>query len=171
MKVSKYVDRTELAAFFRRLADALENGGSDELECVDAFKKMKIGVKEEFGQLHLKAKIKVPDACLPSEEDEGGETPAKPKYSSLKKRMKTSFKVIVKMIHEDRTPPAEAVESFLADSALMVTYPGYGDEYYESYMRACDGLAEAFEDGDMEKLHRAVDALIHEKTRCHAKYD
>ena len=50
----------------------------------------------------------------------------------------------------------------------MVTYPGYGDEYYESYARACQALKTAFDSGDVERMHQAVDGLIHEKSRCHA---
>ena len=171
MKLNKYVDRSGLASFFRQLADALEKGGTDELECVDAFTKMKIGVKDEFGQLTLKMKVKIPDTCLPSEEDGGDETSARPKYKDLKKQMKSSFRMLVKMIHDGQVPPDRAVESFLADSALMVSYPGYGDEYYESYTRACEAFKAAFDSSDVETMHQAIDILVHEKSRCHAKYD
>jgi len=171
MKFNKYVDRSGLVSFFRQLADALEKGGTGELECVDEFKKMKIDVKDEFGQLTLKMKVKIPDTCLPSEEGGGDGTSARPKYKTLKKRMKSSFRMLVKMIHDGHVPPAQAVESFLADSALMVSYPGYGDEYYESYIRACEAFGAAFESGDVERMHQAIDVLVHEKSRCHAKYD
>lgn len=169
MKFNKYTDRTELAAFFRQLADAVEKGGSGEFECVDEFKKMKIGVKDEYGQMHLKVKIKVPETC--KEPEAGGKDSGMPKYKDLKKRMKSSFRVLVKMIHDGQVPPTEAVDAFLADSALMVGYPGYGDEYYESYTKACEAFKTAFESGDVAMMHQTVDALIHEKSRCHAKYD
>lgn len=171
MKFNKYVDRNGLASFFRQLADALEQGGTGELECVDEFTKMKIGVKDEYGQLTLKVKVKVPDTCVPSEEGGDADTPARPKYKDLKKRMKASFRVLVKMIHDGQTPPAQAVEEFLADSALMVSYPGYGDEYYERYTEACEAFKAAYESGDAERMHKAIDVLVHEKSRCHAKYD
>ena len=170
MKLNKYVDRIELAAFFRRLADALENGATDELECIGEFKKIKIDVKDEFGQLSLKMKVKAADSSAPGEND-GDEAACKPKYKDLKKRMKASFKMIVKTVHEGHLPPAEAVGSFLDDSALMVTYPGYGDEYYESYTQACAEFRKAFDSGDIKALSQAVDVLVHEKSRCHAKYD
>lgn len=171
MKLNKYIDRKELAAFFREFADALENGGADELACVDEFSKIKIGVKDEFGQIHLKVKVKAMDAGEPSEGTETEAELGKPKYKRLKKRMKSSFKLLVKTIHDGEIPPVEAVESFLADSALMVTYPGYGDEFYDSYTKACQTFKTAFGSGDLDAMHKAIDALAHEKSRCHAKYD
>jgi len=172
IKIQKYVDDKGLIAFLRDLADALENGGKDELACVEDFRKMKIGVKKEFGQINVKVRVKPEGVC---EADAGGEregdAPLKPKYSHLKKRMKSSFRLILKMIHEGLVPPAEAVESFLEDSRLMVTYPGYGDEYYASYVEVCERFEAAYQAGDLEKMHEAVDALAHEKSRCHAKYD
>ena len=171
-KLSKYVDQKGLADFFRSLADAVEKGDADEFACIDDFKKIKIGIKNEFGQINLKARIKGGKTCEPPLEGEAGEgTRAKPKYSTLKKRMRSSFKMLVNMIHDGNVPPREAVEAFLADSALMVTYPGYGDEYYESYTAICANFKAAFDSGDIEKMHAAVDALVHEKSRCHAKYD
>ncbi len=171
MKISKYVDRTELATFLRQLADAVENGGTGEFECVDDFRKMKIGVKNEYGKIGLKAKINIPDSCDPPECMVEECTQPKPSYKDLKKRMRSSFKMLVKLIHDGEIPPREAVDSFLKDSALMVTYPGYGDDYYESYTATCETLKAAFDSGDVTRMHKAVDALIHEKSRCHAKYD
>lgn len=168
--ISKYLDPKELAEFFRNLADAVENGGQGEFACVEDFRKMKIGVKKEYGQISLKAKFKAAKPCDPTVDAEAAE-PGKPKYKDLKKRMRGSFKMLVKMIHEGTVPPAEAVDAFLADSALMVTYPGYGDEYYEQYAAVCADFRAAYDSGDVERMHTAVDALVHEKSRCHAKYD
>ena len=170
MTISKYLDPKELAAFFRELADAVENGGHDEFACVDDFRKIKIGVKNEYGQISLKAKFKAAKPCAEEPVGEDGQ-PAKPKYKDLKKRMRSSFRIVLKMIHDGSVPPEEAVNAFLADSALMVAYPGYGDEYYESYTAVCAEFKAAYESGDLERMHAAVDALVHEKGRCHAKYD
>ncbi|MCJ2164403.1 MULTISPECIES: GAK system XXXCH domain-containing protein [unclassified Pseudodesulfovibrio] len=170
-KLNRYVDQKELADFFRTLADAIEKGGQDEFACIDNFKKIKIRVKNEFGQINLKARVKSAKPCEVSEDETVQAVDGKPKYSALKKRMKSSFRVLIKMIHDGIVPPKEAVESFLADSALMVTYAGFGDEYYESYTLACAALREAFDSGDIEKMHASVDVLIHEKSRCHAKFD
>jgi len=85
--------------------------------------------------------------------------------------MRSTFKMLVNMIHDGTVPPREAVDSFLDDSALMITYPGYGDEFYESYATACAAFKTAYEAADIEKMHETIDVLVHEKSRCHAKYD
>ena len=169
-KMNQHADAKGVADFLRLLAENIENGGRDEFACLEDFRKIKIGIKNEFGQLSMKVRIKAAKPCEGMTEDsEAAE--GKLKYSSLKKRMKSSFRVLVNMIHEGNVPPREAVDAFLADSALMVTYPGYGDEFYDHYILVCDEFKAAYESGDMEKMNTAVDALIHEKSRCHAKYD
>ena len=171
IKIQKYLDDKELALFFRDLADGLENGGKDELACVEDFRKIKIGIKKEFGRMNLKVRVKPADGCEDAADGDEGETPSKPKYSHLKKRMKSSFRLLRKTIADGQVPPAEAVDSFLADSRLMLTYPGCGDEYYASYAEACGKFDAAFRSGDLARMQEAVDALTEEKNRCHAKYD
>ncbi|GAB7023121.1 GAK system XXXCH domain-containing protein [Salidesulfovibrio brasiliensis] len=176
IKIEKYIEKKDLITFFREIADAIEGSSSEELACFEDFKKVKISIKNEFGQMAVKAKIKQERECdATGEEAEtapaGEGVAAKPKYKDLKKRMKRSFKMIVKMTHDETLPPKEAVDSFLEDSELMVAYPGYGDEYYEDYTKACAEFAEAYKAEDMERLKAAVDELANQKGRCHAKYD
>jgi len=172
-RILKYIEREELPAFFRELADAIESGGTDEYVCMDDIAKFKIGGKAEFGKVKLKAKFKTSDECVDEtiRAEAGVDGIGKPRYADLKKRMRTSFKMLLKMIHDGQMPPAGAVESFLGDSALMVTYSGYGDEFYDRYTEVCEQFRTAYEAGDMDAMHTAIDALIHEKSRCHAKYD
>jgi XXXCH domain-containing protein len=170
-KIDRYTDTQGLAAFLRGLADAVEQGGGDEYACVNDFKKMKISVKREFGQIALKAKFKSASQCSAEEGGVEAVPGGLPRYKSLKKRMKESFKIIFTMIHDGTMPPDEAVLSFLADSALMVTYPGYGDEFYPAYTEACRAFEAAYKAGDMARLNETVDALAHQKGHCHAKYD
>lgn len=169
-KIQRTLDKKELAEFLRELANGIENGGKDELAGVEDFGKIKIGIKDEFGQISLKAKIK-PAKSVETDLEGDTQSPGKPKYKHLKKRMKSTFKVLVKMIHDGQVPPKEAVDVFLEDSKLMVSYPGYGDEYYDDYTKACENFQTAFESGDVAKMHETIDVLVHEKSRCHAKYD
>lgn len=175
-KISRYIEPDELPAFLRELADAIENGGQGDLACIEDMAKFKIRGKAEFGQVKVKAKFKTSSECrdeaIAEEAEATGEaTVPKPKYSTLKKRMRSSFKLILKMVHDGEMPNDEAVKSFIEDSALMVTYPGYGDEFYDQYTVVCDRFEKAYEAKDMDAMHAAVDELIHEKSRCHAKYD
>lgn len=168
-KIARFMEKQELVSFFRDVADALEKGGKPGLEALEDFRKLKIGVKNEFGQLELKMKIK-PEKQEAAAADASGQ-PGLPKYKTLKKRMKSSFKMIFTMLHDGAMPPEQAVESFLSDSDLMVRYAGYGDEYYEDYTKACESFRKAYEAGDVQTLVAAVDALAEQKGRCHAKYD
>ncbi|CCH49985.1 GAK system XXXCH domain-containing protein [Pseudodesulfovibrio piezophilus] len=177
LKIDTFMPREDLADFFRRLAHALETGEGGELACAREFKKIKISLKDEYGQVSLRARVKSASECqaeepdsLPSETLHTPPAPAKPKYKFLKKRMGSSFKVLFKMIHQGKMPPAAAVEEFLNDSRIMVSYPGYGDPAYDAYMAACDEFAAAYESGDLKRLNMTVDTLVHQKGHCHAKY-
>lgn len=178
LKMAKYISREELPDFFRELAHAIETGEGGDLSCANEFKKMKFSVKDEYGQISLRAKIKSAAECVSEDIDviedsdgtDPGAVPPKPKYKALKKRMGKSFDVIFKMIHQGQMPPKAAVEEFLADSKLMVAYPGYGDPYYEEYIAACDAFAAAYAVADMEQLNETVDKLVHQKGHCHARY-
>lgn len=183
-KTERYIARDKFPELLRELADILEGKAPDNLECPSDFHKFKLKAKESYGQLEVKLKVSDGEVCTVRDEDtaepgieapeDGGlpdEKSAKPSYKKLKERMKRSFKMIFRMIHDDELPPRAAVEEFLKDSALMVTYPGYGDEYYEEYSRVCSAFSEAFEAQDMDALHETVDQLQALKSHCHARYD
>lgn len=172
-RMTKHMDAADLPAYFRALADALEKGGEGEFACVEAFRKFKISGKNVYGKVSLRARFKTDAECRADEALLDGTDGAQPKpdYTTLKKRMRSSFKTLIRMIHDGESPPEQAVESFLDDSALMVTYPGYGDEFYDEYTEACNAFRAAWEADDMERMGETIDVLIHEKSRCHAKYD
>lgn len=172
-KIEKYLEENEVPAFLRELADAIEHGGSEEYACTDDFKKFKIEGRNEYGKVVVRAKFKSASECGPPPEllaEVGGE-PSRPSYTNLKKRMKSSFRMITGMVHQNLLPPQEAMDSFLSDSALMVTFSGYGDEYYDEYTRTCDELKAAHDAEDMDGLKTAAIELAKQKGRCHAKYD
>lgn len=171
VKVERFITREELPGFFRGLADALETGGEGEFVCVEDFSGIKISIKEEFGQVSLKMKTKPRKCETRLDADPDDPASGKPSYKSLKKRMKASFKLIYKMLQEDQAPPAPAVEAFLAESRLMVTYPGMGDEYYDEYVATCGEFEAAFAAGDMAAMKAGAVELASQKGRCHAKYD
>ncbi len=133
---------------------------------------MKISVKDEFGQVSVKIKfrsdlgdLEAPDCAC------GGTLPGgMPSYKSLKKRMRSSFKSVYQAVHAGRMPSGDAVAAFVAESRLMVQYPGYGDPYYAAYDTAVNAFEAAWQAQDIHALHAAVDALNHLKTDCHQRY-
>ncbi|MCT4535724.1 GAK system XXXCH domain-containing protein [Halodesulfovibrio sp.] len=172
-KITRTITRAELPDFLRNLADACETEPVEGIpNCTNA-KKIRLSVKDEYGQLTVKLKINASiDECDRCEECEcGGTRPdGLPRYKRLKKRMGTSFKVIFKALHQHATPPEEAVRDFIADSRLMTKYPGKGDPLYAEYDKLTDALEQAWQANDMQKFHETVDAMNHMKTECHHKY-
>jgi XXXCH domain-containing protein len=134
--------------------------------------KIKLVIKREFGELQAKMKVEPMHPGCSCDPELGCVTTADEpeKYSRLKKRMKHSFKAIRSSLEAGRAPAAEAVESFLADSEVMVCYPGHGDEFYLDYSRACRELTRAWKAGDLEAMAAAAQALETRKNECHDRY-
>lgn len=177
-RIEKHINPEDLPDFFRKIAAALENGTTQDtayLAGIEGFKKLKLDIRNEYGQTSIKIKAK-PSKSGTMVIREGAEDEfiqAKPKYSNLKKRMKISFKTIFKALHAGTLPPAEAVEEFVADSHIMIgfTDKGYGDEYYEEYINACEAFKKAFDEGNVEQAHKLCDEINSIKAHCHSKYD
>jgi len=175
-KIERTMQRGELPAFFRELADALEQDGDSALSGLSRSRKFKISAKDEFGHLSVKIKVKSQrgEAGVPAEgaAAEGEERPqGKPRYKDIKKRMKVEFRLIVKALHEGGLPPKETVDRFVADAGLMVTFPGKGEEFYEDFSHAVEEFASAYAAGDRLAMGAMAEALAHQKARCHAIYD
>lgn len=172
-KTSFSITRQELPAVLRRIADALERddaadapasgetgGETDPLlgAGLGEFRKFKLNAKHAFGHMEVVLKVKTPDAPAFAPTAAGaasaGDTPdgarplrpaGRPSYKSLKKRMRSSFKALRQAVQAGTMPHPDAAASFLADSLLMVEYPGYGDEHYDVYRTATEALRAALE--------------------------
>ncbi len=180
-KIKKNITQEELPDFLRKIADALENGAPESdayLVVIEGFKKLKINIRNDFGHTAVKVTAKpMPESPQISADDTETEYPieietetGKPKYKTLKKRMKSSFRAIFKAIHAGNFPTVEAIDEFITDSHLMVSYEGFGDEYYAEYITACDAFQEAVEKKDIEAAHKACDELNSIKAHCHAQH-
>lgn len=177
------VGADEAPVFFNKLADGMREGhlavGDVDLE-LDGFKSLSISLKQEDSGVY-KAKIKLkynqpphtPECeCPPCKAadaygiDEGG----KPKYKSLKKRMKSDFKVIHQTLLGGSLPDGMVMERFIEDSRVMCTYPGKGDEYYAKYLEAVDAFAIAVEQGDLDAAKGRQQDLYESMKECHDRY-
>jgi XXXCH domain-containing protein len=178
-KIEKYIQPGELPEFLRKIADALEGEASEEdayLVMIEGFKKLKINIRNEYGHTAVKVTAKpmsmdkeeCSEAEVVSQAEQSSST--KPKYKNLKKRMKASFKVIFKSVHAGTLPPPEVVDEFMADSRTMVSFEGYGDEYYDEFIAACDKFQQACNDSDVEAAHNACDEINSITAHCHSRY-
>ncbi len=192
-KLEKTLDRGDLASFLRHLADEAQSGALSFPQGqvpLAGMKALKITVKDTGRALRAKVRIKFPkpgepDArpgspagppgpTAPDTADAGtagGETaPARPRYASLKKRMKRDFKDIGASLAAGFDPKPAVVASFLADSRLMTTYRGKGDASYPDYLAALAAFETAAASGEPEAMVQAYRELAARKKQCHARH-
>jgi XXXCH domain-containing protein len=84
--------------------------------------------------------------------------------------MDKDFKALVKAAEAGAVPAAGQVAPFVADSRLMCTYPGKGDEFYSAFLAAVDAFEAAVASSDAAAFAEAVGGLARLKKDCHAKY-
>ncbi|NMC49263.1 MAG: GAK system XXXCH domain-containing protein [Desulfovibrio sp.] len=177
-KLGKDLGRNELAAFLRQLADEAQQGALSfpgGPVGLSGMKALKITIKDAGPGLRAKVRIKFPKPDTP-DASRGGRRPAlqaspvRPRYNSLKKRMKRNFKDIGAALAAGFAPKSELVATFVADSRLMTTYRGKGDEAYPAYLEAVSAFAAAAAAGDVEAMVPAYRELAAGKKRCHARY-
>lgn len=174
IKIQKVLDATRAAEFFNTLGMAIALAGDSRLADLalplSAYEKIKLTLKQEGESFILKAKVKEVETAPPGEETLGKEDQGKIPYKTLKKRMKGSFAELKKLLAQNLLPSGETVRQFLDDSSLMITYPGKGDEHYESYRRCCQEFEKAFASGDLEAIRKALTLVEACKKACHDQY-
>lgn len=152
---------------------------------------LKIGIKHLGASSLLKVSLKFPalglaalptPAAIDSETTAGEDAPeaagglespdpaGKPKYKSLKKRMKNTFKGLVLALRAGQAPNAGPLAAFIADSRLMTAYPGKGDAFYPAYDAEIDRLEAAAAAGDLAAMTDSVAALDRMKKECHSRH-
>lgn len=174
LKLEKMLSSQDAAVFLRALAAEIENGAmeqprEDAFDLKD-FKKIKIEIKRVGSQVELKGKVKFNDPETGCRDEDKQADKGKPKYKSVKKRMEKTFKHISAAAEKGVMPDRADIEAFVADSDLMVSYPGHGDEHYEAYSTTCVQLNVAFENNDLAALRERCGQLEAMRKHCHDQY-
>jgi len=179
-KSEKKLDKSELAGWLRDLAAAVESGelpGETGAVSLEGYRSLKLSVKQGFDDAFLaKLSVKFPKnatggmAEAGREDDDEDESGALPKYKSLKKHMKHTFKAIGIALNAGQIPPEAEAQSFIADSRLMVSYPGKGDEIYAAYLEKTNAFEAALGTSDLETLKALYRDLAQLKRDCHSRY-
>ena len=180
------IDRDGLPQWLRELAAAFDAGelpGPAGTLGLQGWRGLKISIKEGFGgQMRAKISVKFPKASGQflsgqalaggegADDDDDDDCGSLPKYSSLKKHMKQTFKAIGQALTAGQAPPEAETRSFIADSRLMVSYPGKGDEFYGVYMEQALAFEAAFNARDMEAMKAAYQELARLKRECHSRH-
>ncbi len=197
-KIEFMLTLDEVGTFFRKFGEDLDKGvlqvGETSVD-MEGFRSLGLSLKEEAPGVRVKVKIKFPKAedecgCLEYETDEDEDpddadellrsdpedefacvaTRPKPKYKSLKKRMKGQFKAIKAAVGRGELPPSNISHAFARDCEQMLTYPGKGDEYYESYGKLLQEFLMALADQNVDAFREAVYALDAGMHACHERY-
>lgn len=188
-KSETVVEKNALAGWLRELADGVEAGELPSQSgpvSLEGCRGMKLSVKQGLGEtLAVKLSVKFPKPAKTSgaaasdefggypddgEGDESGEEETLPKYKSLKKHMKQTFKAIGAALAAGQVPPALEAQSFIADSRLMVSYPGKGDEFYAAYLEKTEAFQAALDAADIEAMKALHQELAQLKRDCHSRY-
>lgn len=177
IKIEKTLESKQIAAFLRLLASEIEGTHDEELKNygVDLhnFNKIKVGlVQHEGGQLHLTLKIKDRGNSTKTKGSlkEPFEDVAALKYRPLKKKLSATFKRVKKHIAADELPPPATIAAFLHEAREMVSFPGFGDDYYHEFSKACTALETAFQENDFATFKELTQKISSLKNTCHSRY-
>ncbi len=166
------LSRVEAAGLLRKLADTLEEGSDDLGEYgISLAELVKFQIKVDLGlddTLEVKFTGKGHKVC--GSEDPCGSGVVCESYSKLKKRMQVYFKAIRESVTKAEMPSREIVSVFLSDSEKMMSYHGYGDEFYPAYAELCERLRVACDEESLAETAAVVEALIQAKKSCHDQY-
>jgi len=179
------LDGPGLSAWLRGLADGIDAGELD-LEngslSLEGFRNLKVSIKPgQPGGYLAKLSVKypkpagawaetVPETAPLGEVYEPATGEALPKYKSLKKHMKYTFKAIGLALAAGKMPPEMEARSFVADSRLMVSYPGKGDEFYAAYLEKTQAFEAALDAQDLAALQTLHAELAQLKRDCHSRW-
>lgn len=172
LKHNWQLSRAEAAELLRKLADTLE-AESDELGeyGISLAELVKFKIKVDLGHedvLEVKFTGKGFKVC--GCEETCGSGVVCESYSKLKKRMQVYFKAIRESVNRAEVPSREIVSVFLSDSQKMVSFHGYGDEFYPAYAELCDRLRTACDEENLAATAAVVDELTRARKSCHDRY-
>jgi XXXCH domain-containing protein len=172
LKHNWLLSRAEAADLLRKLADTLEQESDDLGEYgISLAELVKFKIKVDLGQddaLEVKFTGKGLKVC--GADDPCGSGVVCESYSKLKKRMQIYFKAIRESVARGEMPSREIVSVFLSDSEKMISYHGYGDDFYPAYAEICERLRVSFDHEDQVATAAVVEELAQAKKSCHDRY-
>lgn len=180
-KFKKNFSADQLADYLRQLAALID--GSDDRKAVDLegvrmgnIKLIKLNIKRHVSGYSVKLKLKSEN----KESSDSKETPpvsdvlgladATITFKHLKKRMKSSFKLISENLAANRFPDRAVVDGFLEDVDRMSRFPDQcGGKRYSEFKKACGGLLHALENEDFGVLQGRYADVKMLRNECHRK--
>jgi XXXCH domain-containing protein len=179
-KYKKNFSADQLAGYLRQLAaliDGSTDRNADDLEGVRMgnIQSIKLKIKRYSAGYSVKLKVKsdkkeISDSKeTPPVSDILGPADVAITFKQLKKRMKSSFKLINENLVADRFPDRAVVDGFLKDVDRMSRFPDQCGERYAEFNRVCDDLLHAFENEDLSALRGRCTDVKQLRNVCHRK--
>ena len=180
-KIKRMVPLSQVPAFLRSIADALEGRANDQWPRLTDLPMpiTKLEIKGKAGRETWKIKVRVetearvetPPVSMTAESSSAAGRPASD-YKRVKKQLKTAFDGIREAITAHHQPTPEVVMTFRTSAEKMMTFTGtaYGEPHYAVFRKACQRLVEAYEAGNWEMLRASYFALVQLKRDCHKAY-
>jgi len=180
-KYKKNFSADQLAGYLRQLAaliDGSTDRNADDLEGVRMgnIQSIKLKIKRYSAGYSVKLKVKsdkkeISDSKeTPPVSDILGPADVAITFKQLKKRMKSSFKLINENLVADRFPDRAVVDGFLEDVDRMSRFPDQcGGKRYSEFQKACGGLLHAFENEDLGVLQDRYADVKRLRNECHGK--
>ena len=147
----------------------------DQIHGFDDFTSISLKIKRQPSGYSVKVKVKTDSSDLidsseiESNPDSGDLPTTGVSFKDLKKRMKSSFKSINKDLLARNIPKREDVESFVADTELMVQFPAKCGDPYPEFKMTCDRLLEAVDKSDLVSMRNFYAELKRLRDECHRK--
>lgn len=172
--IDKTLDANQTAAFLRLLADELTGNSNlepNEFGCqLHGFNKLKISlIKQEGGRLSVRLKIKDGLQGSPALSSEFTDVAAQD-YRPFKQLLKATFAELNSCGKQGVLPSPELLSRFMAESQQLVSFPGFGDPYYDDYHAACRAMAQAVRDGSPPAFQEKLAAINTIKKACHRRF-
>lgn len=173
--LEKTLDTHQVAAFLRFLADELEGKSSSENNelgwQLHGFNKLKIGlIKKEGGDLSLRLKIKdsgtPPAASSPAEFTDIAEQD----YRPFKNTIKSTFSELSSCAAKGRLPSPELLTLFMDQSQQLISFPGFGDQYYDEYWQTCQAMEREAKASNLAGFQEKMAAITAVKKSCHSRF-
>lgn len=92
---------------------------------------------------------------------------AEQKFRPLKKSLQIPYKKIKNDLEDGRLPDSTVIAEFITLSQIMISYPGFGDEYYQEYSKACLALEKACRSKDLSAAQESFSLIRQLKHDCH----
>jgi XXXCH domain-containing protein len=169
----------QLSEFLRNIAAQIDGtsieNSDDEGYCFDNFMSITLKIKRRPSGYSVKIKVKTESSeFIESKKKESGTddwdvSNGEISFKHLKKRMKSSFKLINKDLIAGRLPNRAIVESFKEDTDLMGRFPKKCGDPYPEFKKACDGLLDAVDNTDFDALGNCYAELKRLRNECHRR--